>query len=429
MNRRTFSLLFFVKRTKHLSHGEVPVYLRITVDGKRAEFSIKRSIQESNWDPKRTKAKGKSKTSIELNSYIDSIRMQIYRHQKELEEAQKEVTAESLKNAYHGTVNEFTGLIHLFEDHNKKMYESVQAGKNAFASSTYERYKHSIKILRNFVVFKYSKTDLAFGEVNYQFLLDYEHYLKTKRGCAHNSAMKRMRELKKIIRLGVKLDLIKKNPFDSYTITYDNTEREILNEQDLNKLRSSGIKSRRLSIIRDLFIFQCYTGISYVDLFQLKPENFNKNEDGRICLRFNRGKTNTFCKLPLIKPAEEIYTKYQKEPRKGGKLFPVPSNQRYNACLKEVAIECGISKALTSHMARHTFATTVTLSNGISIETVGKMLGHRKISTTQIYAKVLDEKVFDEMSILDLKIGNERRNISESGETARKTRDSNNFSD
>ena len=127
MNRKTFSLLFFVKRTKRLSHGEVPVYLRITVDGKRAEFSIKRSIQESNWDPKRTKAKGKSKTSIELNSYIDSIRMQIYRHQKELEEAQKEVTAESLKNAYHGTVNKFSGLIHLFEDHNKKMYESVQS--------------------------------------------------------------------------------------------------------------------------------------------------------------------------------------------------------------------------------------------------------------------------------------------------------------
>ncbi len=127
MKRKTFTLLFYARKSKLMSNGEIPIYLRITVDGKRTDFSIKRSITESNWDPKRTKAKGKSKTSIELNSYIDSIRMQIYRHQKELEEAQKEVTAESLKNAYHGTVNKFSGLIHLFEDHNKKMYESVQS--------------------------------------------------------------------------------------------------------------------------------------------------------------------------------------------------------------------------------------------------------------------------------------------------------------
>ena len=401
MNRKTFALLFFVRRTKLLSNGEVPVYLRITVDGSRSEFSINRSIKEVNWDPKRSKAKGKSKESQELNSYIDSIRMQIYRCQKQLEEDNKEVTATSLKQAYHGEQLQFKGLLDLFADHNKKMCESVEASKNGFAPSTYERYVHSIKILKNFILSKYSKNELPFAEVNYKFLVDYEHYLKTTRSCVHNSAMKRMRELKKIVRLGVRFDLIKKNPFDAYKISINNTEREILNEEDLIKLSSKQIKLRRLSIIRDLFKFQCYTGISYVDLFYLKPENLRKNKEGQIWLSFNRGKTNTVCKLPLLKPALEIYNKYLKEPRKDGRLFPVPSNQKYNAYLKEVANECGIHKALTSHMARHTFATSVTLSNGISIETVGKMLGHNKLSTAQIYAKVLDEKINAEMSSLD----------------------------
>ena len=401
MNRKTFALLFFVRRTKLLSNGEVPAYLRITVDGSRSEFSINRSIKEVNWDPKRSKAKGKSKESQELNSYIASIRMQIYRCQKQLEEDNKEVTANSLKQAYHGEQLQFKGLLDLFADHNKKMCESVEASKNGFAPSTYERYVHSIKILRNFILSKYSKNELPFAEVNYKFLVDYEHYLRTTRSCIHNSAMKRMRELKKIVRLGMRFDLIKKNPFDSYKISIHNTEREILNEEDLIKLSSKEIDSRRLSIIRDLFKFQCYTGISYVDLFYLKPENLRKNKEGQIWLSFNRGKTNTTCKLPLLKPALETYNKYLKEPRKDGRLFPVPSNQKYNAYLKEVANECGIDKAMTSHMARHTFATSVTLSNGISIETVGKMLGHSKLSTTQIYAKVLDEKINAEMSSLD----------------------------
>ena len=403
MKRATFNILFYVKRTKLLKNGDAPVYLRITLNGDTAEISLKRCIKPTLWDTTRNKAKGTSPEAAELNDYITSVRGQLFMHQRELQEAGKQITAKVLLNTFLGVGEKQWSLVELFQEHNDNLKQLIG---NGFSTLTLQRYDAALKHIRNYCTVHYNNEKLPLTEVNNKFITGFDFYLKTVAKCQHNSSMKHIKALKKVIRIGLANDYIRKDPFVSYRITQKNVEREYLTQAEIDAIIKKEINIQRLDVIRDLFIFQCYTGFAYKDLAALKKENIEIGIDGHKWLVIRRGKTGVTCRIPIFPVTESIIKKYAShiEVLISGKLLPVPSNQKMNAYLKEVAAICGINKDLHSHLGRHSYATTVTLSNGTPMETVSKLLGHSKLQTTQIYAKVVNQKVEDDIEMLRAKL-------------------------
>lgn len=404
MKRATFNILFYIKRTKLLKTGEAPVYFRISINGSAAEASLKRSIKPELWDTARNRAKGNSKESKEINEYLTSVRGQFFVHQRELQEEGKEITAKVLINSFLGLGEKQWSLVELFQQHNNDMEKLVGT---EYSPLTLQRFQAGLKHVETFCEHHCNDKALPLSHVDNKFIKEFEFYLKSTAKCQHNSAMKHVKALKKIIRIALANDFIKKDPFFSYKITTKQVEREVLNEFELQTIADKEIFVERLDIIRDLFLFQCYTGLAYKDLQTLNQEHIQMGIDGNKWIMKKRGKTGISFRVPLFPAAERIVKKYSNHPEcmHAGKLFPVPSNQKMNAYLKEIAGICNINKTLHTHIARHTFATTVTLANNIPMETVSKLLGHTKIQTTQIYAKVLETKLSDDMEKLREKFG------------------------
>lgn len=399
MTRATFNILFFIKKSKLLKDQTAPIYMRVTVNGKRSEVSIKRSVIPNLWDTSRNKAKGNSKESKKLNDYLSSIRGQLFMHQQKLQENNKTISPKSLTNAFLGIGEKKWTLIELLKDHNTKMKQLVGS---EYSPLTLQRYDAALKHIETFCQTKYKNKNLLLDEVDNQFITRFEYYLKTTANCQHNSAMKHIKALKKIMNIAIANDYIRKDPFRNYKITQKTVERECLSQIELNKLKEKELTIERIEIVRDLFLFQCYTGLSYKDLEKLSANHIQIGIDGGKWIIINRTKTGTQCRVPLLPIAAEIIDKYKNHITTKVKdvLFPVPSNQKMNAYLKEVADLCGIHKNLHTHLARHTFATTVTLSRGVPMETVSKLLGHKKLATTQIYSKVSDAKTSADMAFL-----------------------------
>ncbi|MCG1037303.1 site-specific integrase [Polaribacter sargassicola] len=399
MKRATFNILFFIKKSKLLKNGTAPIYMRITVNGKRSEVSLKRSILPKLWDTVRNKVKGNSTDSKDLNEYLNSVRGQMFRHQQMLQEDRKTITPKTLTNAFLGKGEKQWTLLELFQEHNENMNRLI--GKE-YSPLTYQRYQAALNHITVFCRSQYNNENFSLSEVNHKFIAAFEFYLKTTAKCQHNSAMKHIKALKKIILIAIANDYIRKDPFVNYKIIQKKTERECLTQQEIQKLIDKDFSIERIEIVRDLFVFQCYTGLSYRDLEKLSKNHINIGIDGYKWIIMNRTKTGSECRIPLLPTAEKILKKYKKNPCHQIKetLLPVPSNQKMNAYLKEVADLCEIDKKLHTHLARHTYATTITLSNGVPMETVSKLLGHKKIATTQIYAKVLDSKIRKDMAML-----------------------------
>jgi site-specific recombinase XerD len=392
MKRATFSILFYIKRQRLLKTGEAPIYMRITVNGKHVETSVKRSISPDLWDVTRNKCKGSSDQAKTINDYLDSIRGQLYTHQQTMQERGKVIDAKTLTQAFLGVGEKQWQLLELFEEHNKNMEQLINKD---YSPLTLQRYKAALKHLTDFISIQYNAQDIYMNELNHSFVTRFEHYLKSSIGCQHNSAMKHVKALKKIVNSALANDYIKKDPFSSYTISTREVKRDCLTQAELTRMAEKEISIDRLDLIRDLFLFQCYTGLAFSDLVALDQSAIQIGIDGHKWLFIERTKTGTECRVPLFPITEQIIKKYQDNImcKVKNKLLPVPSNQKMNAYLKELATICEIDKNLHSHLARHTYATTVTLGNNIPIETVSKLLGHKKIQTTQIYAKVLETKV------------------------------------
>lgn len=404
MKRATFSILYFIKRQRLLRNGEAPICMRLTVNGKHVETSIKRSIKPELWDVSRNKCKGSSDAAKAINEYLDSIRGQIYTHQQIMQERGKIIDAKTLTNAFLGIGEKQWQLLELFQDHNTNMEKLIDID---YSPLTLQRYKAAQKHLSDFIKIQYNVSDIYLNELNHAFVTRFETYLKTAIGCQHNSAMKHVKALKKIINSAIANDYIKKDPFASYSISTKEVKRDCLTQIELNTIAEKEIEIQRLDLIRDLFLFQCYTGLAFADLAALQPSDIKVGIDGYKWIHIERTKTGTDCRIPIFPITQNIIDKYRTNItcQVKGKLLPVPSNQKMNAYLKELAVICGIDKNLHSHLARHTYATTVTLANNIPIETVSKLLGHKKIQTTQIYAKVLDSKVSKDIEGLRLKFG------------------------
>lgn len=290
-------------------------------------------------------------------------------------------------------------LMEQFKHHNEQMKALV--GKD-YSESTLERYETSYKHTLHFLASKYKVSDIDITKLDYDFISNYEFWLKTVRNCDHNTTIKYLSNFKKIVNHCVRSGKLQRDPFLGFSMSKKEVERDVLTEDQLKRIAQESFKAERLALVRNIFLFCCYTGLAYADIHKLKQTEIVKGSDGGLWIIAKRQKTNVTSRSPLLLPALEIIEKYKEHPqcKEKGKVLPVLSNQKLNSYLKEIADSCDIHFNLTFHIARHTFATTVTLSNGVRIETVSKMLGHRNLETTQHYAKILDKKISDDMKRL-----------------------------
>lgn len=397
------NLLFYLKKPKNYQSGPIHVYLRITVDGKRAELSTSRECEPSRWNSKGGKASGTRESSKSLNCYLDTLKAKVFEAHRQLLVSGLPVTAECLKARLTGKPDKGKMLIDVFKEHNNRIKAMVG---EEFAPGTLDRYKTSLKHTVDFMEWKYGVGDMDVMKIDHAFVTDYEFYLRSVRKCSNNTAVKYIKNFGKIIRICLANGWLKTSPFLNYKAKIRQVDRVFLTEEELERIASKEFATERLEQVRDIFLFSCFTGLAYVDVAGLKATNIVLGIDGEKWVFKHRQKTDTPSRIPLLPAAAAILEKYKRHMQclAEGKMLPVRSNQKMNAYLKEIADLCGISKPLTFHIARHTFATTVTLLNGVPMESVSKMLGHTNLKTTQHYAKILDIKVSEDMKVLKEKL-------------------------
>ena len=404
--KHTFTTLFWINKTK-AKQGEAPIYARITVDGVRAELSIKKSVSPDNWNNESGLVKGNSENARTINNYIQQVRRQLFACYQEMLSNKKLVTADAIKNMYLGNDEKEHSLLSLFNYHRTQLKDTLEWG-------TMKNYLTTEKYVELFLKAKLNTSDIYLSQLNYKFIVDFELFVKGyqpldhHKPCGHNTAMKHIERFRKLINIAVKYEWISRDPFSKFKPSFIKSTREFLNLEELTAIETKQFSIVRLQLVKDLFVFSCYTGLAYIDVMNLTPQNITVGIDGRYWLYTNRQKTDNAVRVPLLQKSFDIIEKYKGHPKalNSGTLFPVITNQKMNSYLKEIADLSGISKNLTFHLARHTFATTVTLTNGVPIETVSKLLGHTSIRTTQIYAKVIEKKVSDDMNVLREKLEN-----------------------
>ena len=403
-NRSTFSLIFWVCSSR-IKNNQVPVYAIITVNGKRANISIQRRVNSTDWDAARGIMRGTRQESKLLNKYLDQVRSKIYTAYEDLLSENKMVTAQAIKNRYLGEDKFYRSLQELFEYHNEISRHSISA-------HTLRHYKVTQGYLQKFLRAKFNLEDFRLIDLNFSFIKDFEFFIKSyqptdhQRKMGHNTAMKHLQRLRKMVTMAYHHEWIPKDPFVRFKSSYVKKRREFLTREELQSIEDFQSSINRLNIVKDIFLFSCYTGLSYIDITKLTMDNIGMDFDGNQWIETERQKTKTALKIPLLNQAKDILKRYQGHPKTvhSKTLLPRYSNQKLNSYLKEIADFCGIKKHLTFHIARHTFATTIALTNGVPIDNVSKLLGHTKLATTQIYARVVDKKVKDDMAMLNAKL-------------------------
>jgi len=400
-NKNSFSLMFFAIGSRANENGEIPLHLRITVNNRKVEMSLHRRVDKSIWNPSAGMAMGNTKNAKIINSFLMSVQTTVYEHFKYLRETGRPITAEALRNAYLGIEEEEKGpkVLELFKEHNDKLrlLEGID-----YAPLTIERYETSYKHTQDYIRAKYNKDDLFLSELDFDFINGYELYLKTVRRCAHNTTLKYLKNFKKIINIAIASGDLNRDPFINFKMKLKKVDRGFLSEEELQKIINKKFDNERLCEVRDCFLFSCFTGLAYSDLAQLTYENIVTGTDGGQWIKIKRQKTDNLSSIPIIPATQKLIDKYSNHPycKLKNILMPVKTNQKMNSYLKEIGDVCGINKHMSSHLARHTFATTVTLNNNVPIETVSKMLGHSSLDMTRIYARLLDKKVGQDMKQL-----------------------------
>lgn len=397
-----YNLLFYAKKTK--SNPEFStIYLRVTINGKRSELSTGNKILTSDWCSKSSKVIGKTDKAKTINTLLEHCKLRLLASYKELVFANKEITNETLVNRFLGIDEKKVTIIEVFKEHNKQMYDLIG---ETYSKGTWERYETSLRHTIEFLKWKYNVSDMDVKQVNPEFVSSYEYWLRTVRKCANNSAIKYIKNFQKIINICFANEWISKNPFINYKSKLTTVVPNFLSQSHIDQILNKEFKSERLASVRDIFIFSCYTGLAYIDIKNLTYENIFIDLKGEKWIKTNRTKTKVAFSIPVLPITETIMNKYKDHPKclNQNLVLPILSNQKMNEYLKEISTLCDIEFNLTFHAARHTFATTVTLNNGVPIETVSKMLGHSTIRMTQHYAKILDSKVSNDMNILKEKL-------------------------
>ena len=395
MVRSSFSILFFIRESKARKNGNVPIDVMITVNGERNSFSTGKQIAIEKWDKTKQQVKGKDQETQNLNNYLKAIKAKLYQKEAELLERGFIITAQILYDAYFDKVESLKerSLFEVFEEHNQEQEKLVG---NGVSKATHWVSVYTIRLLREFVQQKYKREDLYLRELNLNFIQSFHSFLRIDKGMAQNSSTKHLKLLKKIINLSVANSYMAFNPFSTYKVEREPVDIDFLDEEELRKIINFDTPLPRLERAKDMFLFGCFTGLSYIDIKTLTPEHFEKDNTGRIWIKKRRVKTGVLSRIPLLPIAKLILDKY-----KGGeKLLPIQDPADINKYLKDIAILCGINKRICFHTSRHTFASTVTLANNISLEVVSKMLGHTNTRMTAHYAKLIDKCIGEQMDKL-----------------------------
>ena len=370
MSKSTFKILFYIRKNQVNKDGTVCIMVRLTVSGDVTQFSSKLNVDPKAWDVRLGKVAGNSVKARQLNDLLEDIRTSLKNHYRDIEVHESFVTAEKVRNAFLGFTAKQRTLLELFKKHNEDAQKLVGISKTPATMAKYDRCYRRIE---EFMKAKYNITDIALKEINHMFITDFETYLRTVSLCNENTTAKFMQTFRMIVIMAKNNGWIYTDPFMNYKIRLKRVDRGYLTEQEIQKILKKKFPTKRLEQVRDVFIFSCFTGLSYIDIKTLK--------------------------VPLLKIPLAILKKYDGQLPKG-ELLPVLSNQKLNSYLKEIADLCGINKNITFHMSRHTFA-TMCLNNGVKMENVSKMLGHTNVRTTQQYAKVLNAEVEKDFEMLE----------------------------
>ena len=408
--RSTFKVLFYLKKDKHKPQPVVPVMGRITVNGSISQFSAKLSVPPHLWEVKGGRAKGKSLEADRINRHLDNIRIQIGKHYQSICDHDGYVSADKVKNAYLGFGKKYKLLLELCDEFCKEYKTRVDVDRTVHSLLRYQTLRRD---LGHFVCRNYKVRDIPLAELDQSFAEKFAAYLKHVKGLADTTVSVEIKSLKHIIKKAFNDGQTDKNPFAYYYYVAEQPEIEYLTEEDINRLINGKVRQQRQDRTRDMFLFCCFTGLSYADLAKLTYDELTQTPDGEWWITSIRQKTKVAFTVKLLPVANAILEKYRiptnrfnrLSPGNSDKVFPVASLKSSDASLKHIARQCGIAKNLKFHIARHTFATTVTLMNGIPLETVSKMLGHKYTTTTQIYAKVTNPMIDKAITQIEGKIG------------------------
>ena len=397
--RTSFSILFYLKRNGQKQNGNMPIMGRITVNGRAVQFATKVEVNPNYWSVEAGKAIGKSKEAQQANAILESIKATMTKIYRDLRERESSVSPEKIKNIFFGVETRHETLLDLFKRHNDDVQKLVGISKS---EATYQKYERTKKHIAEFIKERYNLSDISLKEINHLFISDFEVYLLTTAGCNANTTAKFLQFLKRIILIARNNGWIQTDPFYNYKIRITKVDRGCLTQNEIETIMQKTFASKRLEQVRDIFVFSCFCGLAYIDVKNLRENNVRTSFDENLWIVGKREKTGVSFNIPLLDIPKAILGKY-KGKLPNGHLLPVLSNQKMNAYLKEIGDVCGIDKNLTFHLARHTFA-TLTLSKGVSIESVSKMLGHTNIQTTQIYARITNEKIGNDMAAFAHKV-------------------------
>ncbi len=399
-----FSILFWVKNTKINKQGLVPIWVRITIDGARTECSTHRHILPEHWDSEKRCVRKACTEAGQINDYLAVMKATLIKHFSVLSFTKDYVTPEEVMNNFKGVKAPKKSFLELFRLYNQKLLERKEI--DDLSEGRYERFLILQSKCESFVKHKFQRQDVSLDELKLNFIVEFEHYLRTVQKIGHNTAMKYAKDLKQVMKYGVMLEYMTTSPFEHFKCSFHKVKRQFLDQEELDLLYAKEFSIQRLAEVRDCYLFSCYTGYAYADAEDLNLDDLAIGIDGEKWIIRQRIKMDNPENVPLLPIPLEIIEKYRDHPycKANRKLLPMNSNQRYNAYLKEVADLCGITKKLTTHTARHTFATTVLLCNDVPMETAMELLGHTDIRTTQIYGKIVQKKLSNDMQKLKAKL-------------------------
>ncbi|TPG38410.1 site-specific integrase [Flavobacterium pectinovorum] len=412
MLENSFGMAFFLK-TAHKGSKIRAVHLRITVDGITKETSTKRKWDIERWDQKTERAVGTKEDAKSLNYFLDSLTFKIHEIKTQILYSGKPLTTEKVMDHVLGRVTPRVKVLEEFQKHNDQMKELLGKG---YARGTLQRFTITKNHLAAFIKFKFKKDDMEFTDLNLEFVKDFEFYLRTVRDCSNNTTLKYIANFKKIVIRAIDKEIILKDPFKNFKGRKTKLVKKPLSTQELYELERHYFTTDRLNVVRDVFVFQCYTGLAYIDAYQLRRADIKDGIDGNLWIMSERQKTNSTTNVPLLPQALKIIEKYKDHPLcvERGTVLPVSSNQKMNEYLKEIAILCGFPFTLNTHMARRTFGSTVTLNNNVPINVVKELLGHASVKQTEAYAITEQATIGREMSLLNKKLNKATPKISKS---------------
>ncbi|MDO4229043.1 MAG: site-specific integrase [Capnocytophaga sp.] len=395
VKKSTFKVLFYLKKNAPKKNGKVAIMGRITIDGKIAQFSTKLEIFPDKWDLKFGKVLGKSEEALSLNRKLEELKMRLVNQYDHLMKTEGFVTAEKLKSNFLGISTTDHSLLKVFKKFNEDFEKMV--AKDVRSRHTLAKYEIVYEHLLNFIEYKYGRTDIDFRELTLDFIKDFDFYLRINKGLTNNTVRAYVIPILKMTTVAIEKEIIHKNPFNNYEILIEERDRGFLLKEEIEQLLNLSFKNKTRELVRDLFVFSCFTGLSYIDIKQLKKNQIQTFFDGNRWIISRRQKTGNTSNIRVLPIAQKIIDKYESI-SKNEFVFPVPTNVTCNRYLKKISLEAGIDKTkpLSFHWARHTFG-TLFLTEGVPLESVSKMMGHKNLKTTQIYAKITNEKISQDL--------------------------------